>query len=306
MKNLKIKIAVSLVLSLSAFTTNRAQIIDDETPIKINTLLLNVPIIASDRNGRNITGLRKEDFIVTQNGERLPIEFFANDDAPINIAIVVDTSGSTARLRGNIKAAVRTFLKVLRPEDKAMIVSFDGKFKILSELTADQKILSKAIDRLALVQLKGSSMYDAINEVINNKFASVKGRKAIILLTDEGVESSDRISKQEFTRMLSESDTVIYPIPFLVKEVPKDSPISMYFDHLKEMAAVTAGKIHYGGSDLQQAFQSIADEMKAQYLIGFYPENGNSNNIVVKVDRENVVIRTKKTVRLKTPNQANK
>jgi Ca-activated chloride channel family protein len=267
--------------------------------------LVNIPVIASDRNGRYIAGLKKEDFIITQNGERMPIEFFANEDAPLNIAIIVDTSGSTAHVRKNIKDAARTFLKVLRPKDRVMIVSFDGKVKILNELTADEKTLEKSINNLALIQMEGTTMYEAIDEVVSNKFASVKGRKAIILLTDEGVEGGGRISKQNLRYTLSESDTVIYPILFITRRYNKDSPVNMYLDYLKEIAAVTAGKIHSGGDDLQKVFQTISDEMKAQYLIGFYPENENSNNIDIKVNRENVVIRTKKTIRLKTKKQAN-
>jgi VWFA-related protein len=274
---------------------------DDEI-IRVNTVLLNLPIIASDRDGRNIIGLTKEDFIVTQNGEKQPIEFFSDVEAPINVAIMVDTSGSTAPILGNIKKAARTFLRTLRPEDKAMIVSFDGQIKVLSELTSDQKNLKKAIDRLALVQMEGTTMYDAIDEIINHKFGAVKGRKAIILLTD-GTEFGDRIKKPELMRMLTESETVIYPILFLFKLPGKDSPLESMLKHMPEMAEATGGKLYYGGSDLQKAFQSIADELKKQYLIGFYPQNseagGEPLDIKINIGRENVVLRTKRKIRLK-------
>ncbi len=159
-----------------------------------------------------------------------------------------------------------------------------------------------------MIQLEGTTMYDAIDEVINNKFATVKGRKAIILLTD-GVESSSRITQQEFMRTLSESDTVIYPILFLFRPVQKNSPTIMFLDYAQAMASTTAGKLYYGGSDLQIAFQSIAEEMKKQYLIGFYPQNaemGKPPDIKININRENVVLRTKRTIRLKTPGSENK
>ncbi len=273
----------------------------DEAPIKVSTVLLNIPVIASDREGRNISGLTKEDFVITQNGEKKQIECFSDENAPINVAIIVDTSGSTTPIMGNIKKAARTFLKVLRPEDNVLIVSFDGKFKFLSELTSDQKTLEKAIDKLEMIQLEGTTMYDSIDEVINNKFASVKGRKAIILLTD-GFEGSSRISQKEFTRMLTESDTVIYPVLFIFSRLPKNSFTDNMLDYMKLIASITAGKLHYGGSDLQKAFQSIADEMKKQYLIGIYPqtvETGKPPEIKIDVLRENVVMRTKRTIRLK-------
>ena len=279
-----------------------------DEPIKVNTVLLNVPVIASDRQGRNISGLTKNDFIITQKGERQLIEFFSDEFAPMNVAIVVDTSGSTTPILGNIKKAALSFLKVLRPEDKAMVVSFDGRVKISSELTSDQKKLGRAIDRLEMIQPSNSYMYDAIDEVINNWFATVKGRKAIIVLTD-GFAGSNRITNQEMMRTLAESDTVIYPILFSYRSLPKNSPLNLFLDYAQAMALTSAGKLYDGGKDLQAAFQSIAEEMKKQYLIGFYPtsaEGGKSVPVKIEVDRKDVVIRTKRTIRLKTPESNNK
>jgi Ca-activated chloride channel family protein len=305
------------ILSFSAFgqtppitsSTPPAQTKEsDDEPIKVNTLLLNIPVIASDREGRNVSGLTKKDFIITQNGEKQTVEFFSDEYAPMNVAIIVDTSGSVTSILGNIKKAARTFLKVLRPEDTAMVVSFDGRVKILSELTSNQKDLEKAIDRLGMIEPEGSYMYDAIDEVINNKFAAVKGRKAIILLTD-GFVGGLRITNQEFMRTLSESDTVVYPILFLFRPVQKNSPPTTSINYVKEWASATAGKLYYGGADLQTAFQSIAEEMKKQYSIGFYPQNaemGKPPDIKININRENVVLRTKRTIRLKTPSSKDK
>lgn len=279
----------------------------DDTPIKVNTLLLNIPVIVSDRQGRNISGLKKDDFIITQNGEKQPIEFFSDEYAPMNVAIIVDTSGSTRLIMGDIKKAARSFLKVLRPEDKAMVVGFDERIKIWSELTSDQKILEKAINRLQIERV-GSYMYDVVDEVINKKFATVKGRKVIILLTD-GLVTGLRITDQQLINTLSESDTVIYPIMFWSKSIKKNSPTNWFLDYVQVMASTSAGKLYYYDDDLEAAFQSIAEEMKKQYLIGFYPQNtetGKPLDFKIKVNRENVVLRIKRTIRLKTPEPANK
>jgi VWFA-related protein len=305
MKSLKLRTALLIFLLLCFFTVNNnSQVPNDDEPIKVNTLLLNLPVIATDKNGRNITGLQKEDFIITQNGENVPIEFFASEDAPLNVAIIVDTSGSTTPLLGNIKDAARAFLKVLRPEDRAMVVSFDGQFMTLCELTSNQRILNNAVDNLALIQMSSTTMYDAIDDVITKKFAQVKGRKAIILLTDS-MAVGTQITGEELKRTLSESDTVIYPILFLQSQISRDPWLKTRVDYLGSVASITAGKIYGGGSKLQEAFQNIADDMKGQYLIGFYPEKGNSNNIAIKVNRENVLLRTKKTIRLRTSAKSN-
>ena len=119
MKNLKIKIAVLLALLLMAFSSaNKAQNTDDDTPIKVNTVLINVPVIASDKSGRNIAGLKKENFSIFQDGEKQTIEFFADTEAPMNVAILIDTSPSTKGVIGNIKRAAREFVEILGSEDR--------------------------------------------------------------------------------------------------------------------------------------------------------------------------------------------
>ena len=315
---LRFTIILTFILSFSAFGQTLPKTSPNppaqnkesggEELIKVNTLLLNIPVIASDKQGRNISGLTKKDFIITQNGEKQSVEFFSDEYAPMHVAIIVDTSVSVTPIIGNIKKAARTFLKVLRLEDTAMIVSFDGRVKIWSELTSNQKDLVESIDRLEMIQPRGSYMYDAIDEVITNKFAAIKGRKAIILLTD-GFATSNRITNQEIMRTLSESDTVIYPILFSFKSLPKNSRLNIFLDYAQAMASTSAGKLYDGGLDLETAFQSIAEEMKKQYLIGFYPmnsEGGKSVPIKIEVDRVNVVLRTKKTIRLKTPGSEDK
>lgn len=124
------------------------------------------------------------------------------------------------------------------------------------------------------IQPIGESMYDEIDEVINKKFGAIKGRKAIILLTD-GFESSSRITNQEFMKILSESDTDIYPILFSSGSGREISPSQALINHVKPWASTTAGKLYYDNSDLESAFQKIADEMKKNMLSVFIRRTPN-------------------------------
>ena len=112
---------------------------DDGTPIKVDTLLLTMPLTVTDNRGRHITGLKKEDFSIVENGTERDIEYFFNEEAPMNVAIVIDTSASTKEVLEKIQKAARDFVRVLRPEDKGIIVSFDNRTLFLSELTSDKK-----------------------------------------------------------------------------------------------------------------------------------------------------------------------
>ena len=283
---------------------------NDDAPIKVDTLLLTMPLTVSDASGRNIAGLKKENFSIFQNRKKQDIEYFFNEEAPMNVAILIDTSASTREVLEKIQKAARSFVKVLRPEDKGIIVSFDYRTLFLSEFTSDQKQLSKAINQTRIADEDGSDMNDAVTKVVNNYFASFKGRKAIIVLTDGMVMRRD-ISTQQTLDTLQKSDTLFYPIVFKTKfnteararaAVNKRKPLPI--EMLEFLADETAGRLYEKDAEnLKEAFQSIAEELKNQYLLGFYPQNtdtGNSfGNIRIEVDRKDFTVKTKKRWNLK-------
>lgn len=280
-----------------------AQETPDDAPIKVDTLLFTIPLTVSDRAGRSVPGLKKENFSVIQDGENQPIEFFLDENAPMHVAIVVDTSFSTKPVLENIQKAARDFLRVLRPEDKAIVVSFDHRTIFLSDLTSDAKKLSKAIENASIADRPGSDMNQAVAQIVENYFASVKGRKAIIVLTDGMVEKR-AISFQQTLETLQKADTVFYPIIFRTKfytdarlrnpNGKKPLPIEL----LHFLADETAGRFYErDATDLKNAFQSIAEEMKKQYLIGYYPQNIRKSSVVrVLVDRKNAFVQAKKSI----------
>lgn len=296
---LSLSLVVLLVSVASAQTTP-----DDDTPIKVDTLLLTIPFTVSDKTGHNVSGLKKENFSVYQNGDKQDIEFIFNDEAPMNVAILLDTSISTKPVLDKIQKAARDFLKVFRPEDKGIIVSFDSRITFLSELTSDRKQLSKAIDRAEIAGAAGSYMNEAVLRVIKEHFDSFKGRKAIIVLTDGMVTRRD-ITTQETLNTLQQADTLFYPIIFKTNfytdtrltSTNKNRPLPV--ELLKFLAEETSGRFYEkDASNLKEAFQNIAEELKKQYLLGFYsqnPERGKSVGYIrIAVDPKDFTIQTKK------------
>ena len=329
MKNLKINTAVLFALVFFVFTANGlAQTNTDDQPIKVSTVLVNIPVIASDRQGRYVAGLKKENFSIVQDGESQDIEFFADEKAQMNVVILIDVSGSTRPFLDNIKSSARDFVKIFRPEDRGMIVTFDGGMRILQEFTSDQKTLSKAINQANLYGEPGSNMQDAMYEIVTRSFTGVQGRKAIIVLTD-GFVAGKVISDQKMLSTLAESDILVYPILFgkrrmnidlslLPKTVRfRDGAVLSREDAIRKiedmanaqlqfmdaLGPTTGGKLLESKShDFKAAFQNIADELKNQYLLGFYPQNtgdGKPHNIGLTVDSKDIVIRSKRNIRLK-------
>lgn len=274
---------------------------EDSTPVTVDTLLVTIPLTVSDRKGAFITGLKKEDFTIYENGLSQKIELFLNEEAPMNVAILLDTSYSTREVLDNIQKAARDFVKILRPGDKALIVSFDDRTVFLSRLESDRKTLSNAIERVSVSNVNGSDLYEAIAQVTRQYFAPLKGRKAIIALTD-GMVTGRGITAQQTLNNLQESDTFFYPIIFTtdaLKRTRSKRPVTV--ELLQIMAEDTGGKFYEKDSTkLKEAFQSIAEDLKYQYLVGFYPRNTKTgkerSRIRVTVDRENLLVGIKKSL----------
>src|SRR5262249_48594705 len=131
-------------------------------------------------------------------------------------ALLLDTSLSTRQVLGDIKDRARDFLKQLRPQDKAMVVTFDYDVHILSRLTADRKELEKAIKQADIGKYPGTTLRDAVFTVFKDSFKQINGRKAIILLTD-GKDHGSQISTEDLLDAATESDTMIYSIFFQTK-----------------------------------------------------------------------------------------
>jgi len=294
------KLLIALLLCCFVLlNTTKAQDEEDNTPVKIDTLLVTVPLTVSDKKGSYIAGLKKENFTIYEDGLSQNIELFLNEEAPMNVAILLDTSYSTKDVLDNIQKAARDFVKILRPGDRAVIVSFDDRTVFLSKLESDRKVLSNAIERVSVSNVNGSDMYEAIAQVAKNYFVELKGRKAIIALTD-GMVTGRGISAQQTLDTLQKSDTFFYPIIFQTDALKnKRKPLTV--ELLQIMAEDTGGKFYEKDSTkLKEAFQSIAEDLKNQYLLGFYPRNTEKGNLRsrfrVVVDRNELIVRTKKKI----------
>lgn len=295
-----IKALTAIFMFFIALSANLyAQDEEDTTPVRIDTLLFTIPLTVSDRKGSYFAGLKKENFTIYEGGLAQKIELFLNEEAPMNVAILLDTSYSTKDVLDNIQKAARDFVKILRPEDKAVIVSFDNRTVFLTRLESDRKVLSTAIERVSVSEVNGSDLYAAIAEVTRNYFAALKGRKAIIALTD-GMVTGRGISAQQTIDTLHKSDTFFYPIIFktdALKRTRTRKPVTV--ELLQIMAEETGGRFYEKDSTrLKEAFQSIAEDLKNQYLLGFYPRNTETGNlrsrIRITVDRSDLLVGVKK------------
>ena len=317
-----------LLLTVAVPRSLHAQEIEPNEVIKINTTLVSIPVVVSDRQGRYIPGLKVEDFSVYHDGTKQAISFFAAEEEPLTVALLLDTSKSTSDVLGKIKDAAKDFVKLLQPSDRCMVVSFDYDVHQLSPLTSDRKILEKAIKHAEVGEYVGTVLRDAVFEVVTRSLSGVKGRKAIIVLTD-GKDHGSYPTKSDLLYLLEESDSMVYSVFYktelpgplfrrrgLGDRFPPRFPMRRRrarteledadaIEFLTEMSETTAGRFYSREVvDLKKTFQLIADELRNQYRLGYYPpENsagyGALHNIKVKIARQDTVVRARATYRSK-------
>ncbi len=183
-----------------------------EETVTVDTNLVKLPVIASDRGGRYVHDLKAEEFTVAEDGAEQKVAFFATVTEPFSVVLLIDTSASTTveKLRQVQDAAV-AFVEQLRPGDRVKVISFDDELRDLSDFTADRGKLAAAIR--SIYKGKGTRLYDAFDHAYR-ALRRVKGRKAVVFLTD-GVDSySANRTYDDNRRAVEESDIVVYPVRF--------------------------------------------------------------------------------------------
>lgn len=194
--------------------------------IKVDTELVTIPVRILDRNNRFLGGLTQADFKVFEDNAEQDIAYFSNEREPFTVALVLDMSYSTKFKIGEVQSAAIAFIDQLRSQDKVMVVSFDQDVHILCEPTSDRKTIYSAIKSTAIST--GTSLYEAMDQVMNDRLRGIKGRKAIILFTD-GVDTTSRAA--DYIKNISDAlelDALIYPIrydTFADVQAMKNTPV---------------------------------------------------------------------------------
>ncbi len=337
--------------------------------VRVNTTLISIPVSVMDRDGKYIPDLRKEDFRVWEDGVEQQVAYFASTEKPFTVALLIDTSGSTRFKLEEIQDAAIAFVNQLRADDRVMVVSFNDKIRVLTpQPTNDRALLRNAIRQTEAGN--GTRLYDAVDQVINQYFNRIEGRKAIVLFTD-GVDTTSKHAKYEDNvRDAEELDALIYPVEYdTFTDTGVWSPgrrgggpsgggqssgnvvidvIGAIFGggnssgngggngggypggrgggrggrgggggwpggggagnsrdeyergdrYLHDLARVTGGRLYNAEQqNLDAAFRSVAEELRRQYSLGYYPkkapQSGERRSIKVRVDRPELAVRAR-------------
>jgi Ca-activated chloride channel family protein len=257
-------------------------------PITLDVTRVNVLFTVTDRRGRFVSGLTRDDFEVKDNKKVQKIlEFTAETDLPLRVALLIDTSNSVRDRFAFLKQAATGFLNTaMRPEvDKAAVVSFDSEATLRTDLTNDKLELLRQVQRLKVGG--GTALYDAIFYAAREKLMKDqprdKYRRALILLTD-GEDTLSEYSKEQALEMAHKADTIIYAISTNRTHLEREGD-----KVLKYFAEETGGLAFFPDTEdqLLQAFANIENELRHQYNILYRPEelvaDGKYHEIDIRV-----------------------
>ncbi len=200
--------AAALAASIVAQDRGRQDKQNDIGTIRFNTDLVTVDAIVTDRSGAQISGvLRASDFTIYEDGVPQKINSFSATDAPFNLALLLDTSGSASAEIELMRRAALRFLDELRPLDRVAVVQFSKEVETLQGLTSDREEIEEALGRLK--PGTGTSFYDSMKLTIDEVFNGVEGRKAVVALTD-GVDSFGDMTFERLLPLIESSNVLAY------------------------------------------------------------------------------------------------
>jgi Ca-activated chloride channel homolog len=243
---------------------------DDPTSIKVDVKLVNVFVTVTDEHGAPVGNLSKDNFQIFENGNPQKISVFGKEsELPLSIVLDIDTSLSTRKdLPLELASARRFAHTILRPVDGLSLYDFSEVVNQDVPFTADLKTIDHAIDRVHAGA--ATALYDAIYlgaQALENR----QGRKVLVVITDGG-DTVSQINYQGALRATQQAEAIVYSIIDVPIEASAGRDIGG--EHaLIQLSEDTGGKYYYASSlaQLDQAFRSISDELRTQYLLAYYP-----------------------------------
>jgi Ca-activated chloride channel homolog len=318
-----------LLSGSSAEQKSKNVIVDDQSVIRANVEMVSLPVVVTNREGRRITDLKKEDFQVFENGVRQEIAGFAATDEPVEVALLLDTSGSTELELAKIQRAAIDFTQQLHPDDEVAVMSFADDVKLQSDFS-----ISRLRNEYGIKKTRSGGCtvaYEAVWLALEEVLKPIKERNALVVFSDGVDTCSAKAGRGETVDLAKETKATIYsvyyntqqdqyrrttgsgypttqipPVLFPGPTVTRGPTMgSSYPDdfasgksYLKELADSSGGVMFDGMQDLSYAFAEVAKELASQYSIGYYStdqkHDGKFRKVEVRIAKPDLAARTKK------------
>ena len=256
---------------------------DDSDVIKVSTNLVNVKVrIIADNKQSQVLNLGAKNFALTEDDKPQEISFFEKDAKPIDYYLVLDLSGSTARIRETIWNTVGILAKLLRPSDRITVAThIDNNLHTILDLTSNQNNISEMVSQFR--GLGSSSIWDALNDTYDlTEKQNFKNRGAVMILITDGIETDSKIAFGNLLNRVKENEITIFPIQLPTDYLEEDPTASKkrlsVATRALELLAGESGGEYFNirkDSELLSIPEKIINGLGEIYNLGFEPANTN-------------------------------
>jgi VWFA-related protein len=250
-----------------------------------STELVVLPVVVTDKQGRYVSDLPGAQFTVFDNGRRVPIELFTNEDTPVTVGLVIDASSSMRPKIGEVIAASLRFARLSNPQDELFAVRFNDDVQDVLPippfvLAGDLAKLEQAVTS---IHPDGrTALYDGMMDGLDHLASGNRARKVLIVISDGGDNASAATLDTVLARARA-SNAAIYTIGiFDADDMDKNPGV------LKSLANVTGGErfLPRSAGELLTACEKIAREIRGGYTIGYAPpaRDGAYHRVRVEIE----------------------
>jgi Ca-activated chloride channel homolog len=246
-----------------------------KTDIRVTATMVLIPVTVTDPLNRFVTGLDKENFKLSEDKLDQVVASFSSEDAPISVGVVFDCSGSMGDKLVKSRQAVAQFFKTANPEDEFFLVQFNDNARLIQPFTHD---LEEIQNKLTFTQSKGrTALLDAIYMALHEMKKAKNPRKAVLIISDGG-DNNSRYTETEVKNLVKEADVQLYAIGIYEMgsargRTPEEASGPGL---LTEVAEPTGGRMYEASNinELPDIAAKIGMELRNQYILGYYPTNG--------------------------------
>ena len=269
----------------------------DTTAFRADSTLVLVPVSVTDPSNRYVLGLDKDDLRLFEDGVEQKVRYFSNEDAPLAIGLLVDTSGSMGAKLDTSRRAVQEFLKTLNASDEAFLVEFSDKAELSVPLTNNSATIQNAMTSATSGGL--TALLDAVHLGLQEMKRSKNPRKALLVISDGG-DNNSRFTSSQITGLVREADVQVYAmgvfeptLSFGLHVIPGagtsgnlgaselDGPRL-----LSEIADQTGGRALAASNlrELPGIAARIGIELRNQYVLAYSPANASRDGKYRKIE----------------------
>jgi VWFA-related protein len=281
-------VAVSLVTLIYAQDNPVATFRTDS-----NLVSLNVSVF--DKEGHIVKGLPQGAFTVYEDDRKQEIKIFRQEDVPISLGLVIDTSASMLNKRDRVNSAALAMVKASNPDDEVFVITFSDMALVTQEFTSDVKQLESSLRK---IESKGeTAMRDALALGLDHLRGHSKKDKKVLLVITDGEDNSSIEKQEHLIRSAQLSNVIIYGIGILGSEQPDSAQRAKV--SLDALTLATGGRSWFPNDvvETEQITPEIAHEIRNQYVIGYTPDNAPDKagfrSIRVAVNVPDLTVRTR-------------